>query len=183
MKIEKPEWMKLKELHDAEIIEEGAHGRGGAHRPRSRGCMYGPEETNVDQVGDGLINVNDIMKRFDKMPTADQLAAAGLTAGGFYGDFTTAPDYEEALQIANAAQNQFALLPASVRGRFENNPTKFLAFVTDPANGDECIRMGLKKPPEPKKEPEVTLKDVRDAITGASKPKKPAAKGGEDESG
>jgi phage internal scaffolding protein len=181
MKVEKPQWLKTKEAHDAEIITVMHDGTILAERPRSRGCMYGPEESLVDQVGDGLINVNDIMKRFEKMPTAEELQAAGLTTGGFYGDFINAPDYEEALQITGAAKAQFALLPAHVRGRFENDPVKFLDFVSDPKNGEECQRMGLKKPKEPPKEPEVGLKDVRDAIVAGQGKKKTAGKGGEDE--
>lgn len=176
-KLEKPDWLKTQELHDAEIIKYPD----GHERPRSRGCVYGPSESNVDQLGDGLIDVNDLMKRFEKMPTAEQLAAAGLTSGGFYGDFTTAPDYEEALQITNAAKNQFALLPAHVRGRFENDPVKFLEFVSNPANGDECIAMGLKKKPEPPKEPETTLKDINETLKAAQGKKKTAGKGGEDD--
>lgn len=176
MKTEKAPWEVLKGLHDAEEIEVG----GGFKRPRSRGATYGPEETKVDQVGDGYTNVNDIMKRFDRMPTAEELHAAGLTAGGgFYADFINAPDFEEALQISNAAKAQFAMLPASWRAHFNHNPSEFLAFVTDPKNGDQLIQMGLRKKPEPPKEPEVTLKDVRDAITSQGKTKT-AGKGGED---
>jgi phage internal scaffolding protein len=178
-KVEKPAWLKLKELHDAEMI---ADPHGNMTRPRSRGHMYGPEESLVDQVGDGFTNVNDIMKRFEKMPTLAQLQAAGIGGdGGFYADFIGAPDYEQALQISNRAKDQFALLPAHVRGRFENDPAKFLDFVSREENGAECIRMGLKKEPEPKKEPEVSLKDVRDAIKAGQGTKKTATKGGEGE--
>lgn len=146
---DKPEWLKLKDLHDSEIIEYPD----GTSRPRSRGAVYGPDDTLVDQVGDGFTNVNDIMKRFDRLPSAQELQAAGLTSGGYYIDCIGAPDYETALQISNAAKNQFAMLPAGVRARFENNPEKFLKFVVDDANTEECIQMGLKtrrpKPDQP----------------------------------
>jgi len=180
MKTEKPAWLKLKELHDAEIIKVGGNGRDTIERPRSRGVMYGPSESLVDQVGDGLIDVNHIMARFERMPTAEELAAAGLTSAGFYGDFIDAPAFEDALNISNAAKAQFALLPAHVRGRFENDPGRFLEFVGDPANADELVTMGLRKKPEAPKEPDVTLKDVRDAIQASQKPPKKASKGGGD---
>lgn len=179
MKTEKPEWLKLKELHDAEEITY----TNGQKGPRSRGAVYGPPESLVDQVGDGLVDVNQIMAKFEKMPTAEQLQAAGITSGGFYADFTDAPDYEQALQITTAAKNQFALLPAQVRGRFENDPKRFLEFVTDPTNGDECIRMGLKKPPEPKKEPETTLRDINQTLKDAQSNKKKTAPRGVEEDG
>lgn len=180
MNTEKPDWMKLKKLHDAEIETYSTNGRNVLERPKSAHAVYGPSESNVDQVGDGLVDVNHIMKRFDKMPTLEQLQAAGVPLGQtFTADFIDAPDYERAVQIANAANDQFMLLPASIRGRFENQPSQFLAFMSNPANKEEIIRMGLANPDKPKPEPEVTLKDVRDAITGAAKTKKPAGKGGE----
>lgn len=165
-KVEKPEWMKLKDLHDGEEIEVGQ----GFKRPRSRGATYGPEESLVDQVGDGYTNVNDIMKRFERMPTAEELQAAGFAAGGFYGDFIGAPDYEQALQIANAGKAQFALLPASWRAHFNHDPKEFLAFVMDPANGDELVRMGLRKPKPPEETPAEAPETRTASASSASKP-------------
>lgn len=182
-KVEKPEWMKLKDLHDAEEIETG----GGFKRPRSRGAVYGPEESKVDQVGDGYTNVNDIMKRFDRMPSAEELHAAGITPGGFYGDFIGAPDFEQALQIANAGKAQFAMLPATWRAHFNHDPKEFLAFVTNPENGDALIEMGLRKP-KPLEEKPQTRKDDTSSVSKpspkgkATPPRQPAPEGaGEEE--
>lgn len=180
MKTEKPEWMRLKDLHDAEEIEVG----GGFRRPRSRGAVYGPEETRVDQVGDGYTNVNHIMARFERMPTAEELHAAGLTSGGFYADFINAPDFEEALQISNAGKAQFALLPASWRAHFNHDPKEFLAFVMDPKNGDQLIEMGLRKPKPPVEEPD-SRKDDTSSVSKpspkgkATPPRQPASTGEE----
>lgn len=177
-KVEKPDWMKLKDLHDAEEIEVGQ----GFKRPRSRGATYGPEESLVDQVGDGYTNVNDIMKRFERMPTAEELQAAGFAAGGFYGDFIGAPDFEQALQISNAGKAQFALLPASWRAHFNHDPKEFLAFVMDPANGDKLIEMGLRKPKPPEEKPQ-TRKDDTSSVSKpspkgkATPPRQPASEG------
>lgn len=173
-----PYWRKLKDLHDAEEIEVGQ----GIRRPRSRGVVYGPEETKVDQVGDGYTNVNDIMARFERMPTAEELHAAGLTSGGFYADFIGAPDYEQAVQIANAGKAQFALLPASWRAHFNHDPKQFLAFVMDPANGDQLIEMGLRKPKPPEEKPQ-THKDDTSSVSKpspkgkATPPRQPAPEG------
>lgn len=184
MKTEKPDWMKRKELHDAEMIETGGHGRGGGPVvPRSHGAVYGTSESRVDQVGEGLIDVNHLMKRFEKIPTPEELAAAGYVAsGGFYADFSTLPDYEQALQIKNAADAQFALLPAHLRARFENDQRQFLAFVHDPKNADEMIKMGLRNPPT-EKPPEVTLKDINETLKANQGTKKNPSRRGEDEEG
>lgn len=186
MKTEKPDWLKLKELHDSEMQTYSLNGRETLERPRSVGAVYGPSESKVDQVGDGLIDVNHLMQRFDKMPTAEQLAAAGLAGTGFYidqtGDRSLAPeaafieakDFEHAVQITQRAKTQFALLPARVRARFENDPKLFLEFINDPANNDELYELGLKVRP-PVKEPEVTLKDINETLKKertASKTKK-----------
>lgn len=71
-----------------------------------------------------------------------------------YGDYSKVPDYLESLNIVAQANEQFALLSAHVRARFDNNPEGFLAFATDPANGEEMVRMGLATARESK--PELT---------------------------
>jgi len=51
-----------------------------------------------------------------------------------------------------AGKTAFATLPSHVRRRFENDPQEFLAFMADPANQDEVIKMGLatdNRPPPP----------------------------------
>lgn len=188
MKTEKPDWLELKELHDAEMQTYSLNGRTTLERPRSVGAVYGPSESRVDQVGDGLIDVNHLMQRFDRMPSAEELAAVGLGGTAFYVDqvgdpilarnaiFIEAKDFEHAVQITQQARNQFALLPARVRARFENDPALFLGFINDPKNDPELYELGLKVKPT-LKEPEVTLKDLNETLKQqhtASKTKKHA---------
>lgn len=52
-------------------------------------------------------------------------------------------DYQSAMNFVIEAQSLFGTLPASVRARFGNDPAQVLAFVDDPSNLDECIRLGL----------------------------------------
>lgn len=184
MKTEKPDWMKRKELHDSELIKTGGQGReDGPERPRSFGAVYGPSESLVDQTADGLIDVSQLMARFEKTGKLEELIAAGVGSpnGGFYGDFIGAPDYETALQISNKAKEQFNLLSAPLRARFDHDPGKFLAFVNDPKNGDELITMGLRKPAAPQPEPDLTNRDVVNAIKEANAARKTAGKGGKRE--
>lgn len=60
-----------------------------------------------------------------------------------YGDFSVLPDYQEALSIVMQAQDTFAALPASVRDRFGNDPTKMLNFLADDNNREEALKLGL----------------------------------------
>lgn len=81
-------------------------------------------------------------------------------------------DYQEALNIVAAGNSTFAGLPASVRDRFENDPKKLLDFVHDPANVEECIRLGFL---DPERLPEA-LRPVRGASsTLPTSPPAPAA--------
>lgn len=64
-----------------------------------------------------------------------------------WGDFSNVPAYQEALDIVRQADDDFALLPAEVRERFGNNPTGMLRFLSDEANRDEAIKLGLVMPP------------------------------------
>lgn len=59
-------------------------------------------------------------------------------------------DFQTAMNILVDASNQFNSLPASLRGRFENDPAKFVSFVSNPDNQDEMIKLGLAtKRPDP----------------------------------
>ena len=59
-------------------------------------------------------------------------------------DIADAPDnYMAVMNQLNEARDQFMSLPAKVRSQFDNDPGKFVDFVSDPGNGDELVRLGL----------------------------------------
>lgn len=66
-------------------------------------------------------------------------------------DIADAPDnYMEVMNQLNAARDQFMSLPAKVRSRFDNDPAKFVDFVSDSTNGEEMVSLGLAvKRPDP----------------------------------
>lgn len=143
--------LALKALHDAELITTGD----GFVRPRSVGQKYDIPpidgtycEDKVDQTGADSVNLNNVMKRFEKTGKLTELIALGAqgASGMRYGDFTAVPDFQSALNISIHAKEQFALLDAKVRNRFDNDPTKFLEFVGDARNLDEMEAMGLLSP-------------------------------------
>lgn len=83
-------------------------------------------------------DVNIIVARFMKTGVLP-----GVDVERVYGDFSTVPQYQEAMNIAIKAQEQFDGLEAHVRKRFSNDPSEFLAFVNDPKNGEEMVKLGL----------------------------------------
>lgn len=65
-----------------------------------------------------------------------------------YGDFTqfTTEKLIEAKNIVATASAQFEALPSNIRDRFENNPSKLIAFLNDESNYDEAVKLGFVKP-------------------------------------
>lgn len=89
-------------------------------------------------------DINTIVRKYGSYAT--------LGEPPIFGDFSEVPDYQTALNLINQARDSFMELPSSLRARFDNDPGAFIAFMDDPANGDELITLGLRKPP-PKAEP------------------------------
>jgi phage internal scaffolding protein len=60
-----------------------------------------------------------------------------------YGDFTGIGDYHSALNRVIAAQDEFEALPAQIRARFDNDPSKLIEFLDDENNRPEAESLGL----------------------------------------
>lgn len=100
---------------------------------------YPEGDSMAEQCFKDDCDVNLIMKRFigGQVP---KFAKTGLQ----FGDFTEVASYQEAMQLAIDADNEFMRLPADLRYRFGNDVGKFLEFYDDPVNADECVKLGLK---------------------------------------
>nr|QJB19928.1 MAG: internal scaffolding protein [Microvirus sp.] len=86
-------------------------------------------------------DINVLVKRFVVTGEIPQ-----LTMPPMQGDFSTAPTYQEALNLMVEANRSFMQQPAEIRARFENDPAKFVDFCSDEKNRDELRRMGLWSP-------------------------------------
>lgn len=123
-------------------------------RAKTRVCNDLPSLTVQSATTDCDINV--LVKRFgiDKDPVP-YLAADP----SFYGDFSDLPDLATALNRVRHAEQLFNALPAQLRSYFHNDPALMWAFVNDPANADEAVRMGLlqrRMPPDEQTPPAPT---------------------------
>lgn len=59
-------------------------------------------------------------------------------------DIADAPNnYQDVMNQLNEARDQFMSIPARIRSQFDNDPAKFVDFVSDSSNIDEMIRLGL----------------------------------------
>lgn len=66
-----------------------------------------------------------------------------------YVDYEGVFDFQSAMNVVRAADENFMRLDAKVRARFNNSPQEFLEFFADPANTDEAVRLGLAIPQQP----------------------------------
>lgn len=122
-----------------------------------------PEPSLAQQSFKDDADINVMLERFKVTGQMPQ----GLVLPT-YGDFTGVSDYRSAVDAINKASNAFMDLPANLRGRFDNDPQKFLEFVSDDKNRDEAIRLGLvPKPPEVKDPEPMLVKVVSEPAKGS----------------
>lgn len=87
-------------------------------------------------------DINQIVDRFLKTGALPENVAVPQ-----FGDFDTVNDYQSALAIVMAADEAFMSFPHDFRARFSNDPAQFIEFVHNPANREECIKLGLIEKP------------------------------------
>ncbi len=117
-------------------------------RPNPK-VMCTKEEGKTRQEMKGECDVNKLMSKYHKTGRLPEL----IKKDPKYGDFSTVPEYQDALNIQIRAQQSFNALGPDVRKQFDNDPAKMLLFVADPKNKDELIKLGLAIKPEIKPEP------------------------------
>lgn len=115
-------------------------------RPRVPAKVGGPSLTRQEFKDE--CDLGRIMRRFAKTPDGARALqnAQGFAEGAQFGDVSSMHSFQEAMNTINAAKASFNALPSSLRRRFNNDPVYFLDFVQDPANLDECRKLGLAKP-------------------------------------
>lgn len=95
-------------------------------------------------------DLNEIIKRFG---ITDGAIPPAVADARFFGDFSDVPDFRTALDQTREALEHFNALPANIRNRFNNDPVRLFAFVSDPANGEEAVKIGLLTKDQPPKPP------------------------------
>ncbi|WNK14031.1 MAG: internal scaffolding protein [Microvirus sp.] len=113
-----------------------------------------PQVSMTKQEFMGDCDINNILAEFKVTGQIRHLAANA--AAGVYANLADLPDYQTALNAVAIGNEAFASLPSKLRARFENDPAQFLAFMEDPANQDEIVKLGLAvdtRPPAPPEPP------------------------------
>jgi len=114
-----------------------------AYSPLRRIHDVGMDFTNAPRMTQqefaNEVNINQIIARAERT----KQTIIGDQSGMVYGDFTKVTDYQSALGLIQEANNQFQLLNAETRNRFQNNPANLLAFIQNDQNHEEAISLGL----------------------------------------
>lgn len=98
---------------------------------------YQPGKT--EQCHKDLCDITKIIKTYDKTGLITHVNKSAAQ----YGDFTEINEYKENLEMIIKAKDNFAELPSHIRKKFGNDPGAFFEFVTNPANKDEMVKLGL----------------------------------------
>lgn len=119
-----------------------------AYSPKKRLTMTFPAEGRTKQSFKDECDINRIMSRYQQTGVLNHLSQRTPV----YGDFTGI-DFQGAMDVVVQAQAMFAALPSSLRDRFANDPGRLVAFLDDPNNLQEAVRLGLVDDPRPQAAP------------------------------
>lgn len=124
-------------------------------------CFFDDEDTKTEKCHKKRVNINTIMAKINKtglVPVRSDSA--------FYGDFSNVGDYQSSLEKVRLSQERFMLLPSKIRNRFDNNPGRFLSFISDKNNLEECYQMGIFKRPAPSSQ----VKEIKNPVANGDVP-------------
>lgn len=87
-------------------------------------------------------NINNILAKYNKTGIVTHIS----DRVPHYQNLPGETSYHDMMNTVVEAQEAFQSLDAKVRQRFHNDPAEMLKFVSDPANADELIELGLAQP-------------------------------------
>lgn len=90
-------------------------------------------------------DINNILKAFKLTGQVNHISSKA--AQGAFLDLPDQMDFQAAIGLVERAEASFMALPAAIRDRFGSRPADFLAFVANPANADELVRLGIREQP------------------------------------
>lgn len=130
---------------DPKEITEEKHKREAQNRTvRKRVQTINLEDSKTQQQFAAAHDVNNIISKYKK---TGELPLARKQ--GVFADVSTITDYHDSLNRVINANAAFMRLPADLRTRFGNDPAQLLAFLQDPNNNDEGVKLGIYDAPKP----------------------------------
>lgn len=101
-----------------------------------------PSMTDQSQIQES--DINYIVKKYADGRTGITTLDLGADAGVLqYGDTLLPGDYETALDLINAVNEEFYELPSQVRAEFNHNPKELINALADPRQKARLRALGL----------------------------------------
>lgn len=125
---------------------------------------HGDEVSLTDQQYLKDCDINTIMEKY----RITGALPCTVHPEGVSGDFSDLGDFQICLDKINRGKAEFMSLPSALRNRFGNDPAAYVDFVLDPANQDECIKLGLREKPVADPKPVVDPKPDHVTLKGAN---------------
>lgn len=111
-------------------------------RPYCKGVSFLGEKSLTQQQFKGEADINVIMSKYAKTGyLIDPLLPRSSKPK--FGDYASESDFHGAQMVIAKSKEQFEALPAELRDRFHNDPSRLLAFLGDEKNRAEAERLGL----------------------------------------
>lgn len=107
-------------------------------REPSQGLTFTRPSMTQQQFKDEC-DIDNLVRRATQ--TGDY-SAFQATAGD-YVDTSDIGDYKNALDFINGVNEEFYELPSNVRFRFDNDPSKYIDFMSDSDNFAEAAKLGI----------------------------------------
>lgn len=112
------------------------------YSPRSRCSLEFSGQGRTHQSFKDECDINRIMARYMQTGVLPQninpLEARYLDVSEM--------DFQSAQELISGARSLFEQMPSKLRSRFDNDPAKLLAFVSDSKNAREAAELGLLAP-------------------------------------
>lgn len=91
-------------------------------------------------------DLNKIVQR--ALQTGDMTIFTTQQRGEFY-DASVVSDYADAMAMIDDVNDDFSSLPSAVRAQFGNDVSKYVEWMSDPANWEKAVELGLLETAEP----------------------------------
>lgn len=129
-----------------------------SQKPRKRvQISFKDTQSLTEQSHKDSCDIHNILKKSEKTGILEHVNRYR----GHYGDMPTGEEFQEHMNIIAKTESMFETIPSKIRQKFENNPRKFLDFISDNKNYAEMREMGfdvshLQKPENPIEQPITT---------------------------
>lgn len=98
------------------------------------------EPTRTKQAFANEVDINQIVAR--AINTGDTTVLSTTQRAEYY-DASSYGDYTQALEMIQQIDDDFYSLPSDKREHFGNNPDAYVAFLSDPRNAPQAVKLGL----------------------------------------